>query len=259
MDNKEISLADKRKIYLDMCQAIHEFCAAHGIKYYLAFGTLLGAVRHHGFIPWDDDFDIMMSYEDYQKFFALWDNKGRYKIIDCNLDRGYCYSFPRIYDSYTYRDYYGYCTYGVSIDLYTILKSANGKENIIAIANLAKKYNDIAIFFARCRGWLMRWHAWPSQSYDLFILNYFIKKSLNVLENSQVSGSFSIVNGGVTDLYKAIPNDCFNDIIKLPFEDYMFNAPREYDEVLKIWYNDYMVLPLEEKRKPYHGGIYYWR
>lgn len=58
---------------LEIMDVIHDFCAAHGLRYTLAFGTLIGAVRHGGFIPWDDDIDIVMPRQDYNRLIALWD------------------------------------------------------------------------------------------------------------------------------------------------------------------------------------------
>ena len=64
---KPISFEEKRSIQLEMLKEIDAFCRNNGIKYSLAFGTLLGAIRHKGFIPWDDDIDIMMFREEYEK------------------------------------------------------------------------------------------------------------------------------------------------------------------------------------------------
>lgn len=64
---KEILLEELKKIQCEVLQAVHTFCEEHGLKYSLACGTLLGAIRHNGYIPWDDDIDIYMPREDYDK------------------------------------------------------------------------------------------------------------------------------------------------------------------------------------------------
>ena len=65
---KEIKSDEMRNVQLDILQKVHDFCMSHGIRYTLAFGSLLGAVRHGGYIPWDDDIDIAMLRPDYERF-----------------------------------------------------------------------------------------------------------------------------------------------------------------------------------------------
>ena len=85
---KMISLEECRKIALDILIDVAAFCDEHDITYYLSVGTLLGAVRHKGFIPWDDDIDIMMPRPDYKKFIETYDNEY-YKV--CKPSSGMFY------------------------------------------------------------------------------------------------------------------------------------------------------------------------
>ena len=68
---KEITIEESKKIQLMILDSIDLFCKSNNLRYSLAYGTLIGAVRHHGFIPWDDDIDIMMPRPDYDKFLKL--------------------------------------------------------------------------------------------------------------------------------------------------------------------------------------------
>ena len=67
-----LSLEEIKKVELDALCELDRVCKAHGLSYFLAYGTLLGALRHQGFIPWDDDVDVHMPREDYERFYGLW-------------------------------------------------------------------------------------------------------------------------------------------------------------------------------------------
>ena len=71
IENNGSDLRTLQMAQLGILKAFHEFCEAHGLKYYMCNGTILGAVRHQGFIPWDDDIDVCMMREDYQKFLGM--------------------------------------------------------------------------------------------------------------------------------------------------------------------------------------------
>ena len=76
MDRKIINVEELKHIQLDMLSDIAEFCEQNHIKYFLAYGTLIGAIRHKGYIPWDDDIDICMPRPDYDKFLRLYNKKN---------------------------------------------------------------------------------------------------------------------------------------------------------------------------------------
>lgn len=67
----EILLEEQKQLALAILKSIADFCDKRGLRYYLAYGTMLGAVRHNGFIPWDDDIDIMMPRDDYNQFWPI--------------------------------------------------------------------------------------------------------------------------------------------------------------------------------------------
>ena len=99
---KEINLEERKSLQLAMLKEIDAFCKKNGLRYSLAFGTLLGAIRHKGFIPWDDDLDIMMPVEDIIKFKAIF-NYDKLKFCDVDTEKYYDLDFPRISHKRTYK------------------------------------------------------------------------------------------------------------------------------------------------------------
>ena len=97
---EELGIDKLKQIQLDMLKDIHTFCVEHEIRYSLAFGTLLGAVRHKGYIPWDDDIDIMMPREDYNRFIRSYGNQT-YKIADMSVNPNYGLPFAKVEDVLT--------------------------------------------------------------------------------------------------------------------------------------------------------------
>ena len=100
---KTINTEELKKIQVEILDYVDKFCEERNIKYSLYAGTLIGAVRHKGFIPWDDDIDIMMLRSDYERFLKeLHEEKdSRYKILDFRYDHSYHYAFAKVIDSKT--------------------------------------------------------------------------------------------------------------------------------------------------------------
>lgn len=99
---REIGFSEIKGVALDILKDVAHFCDTHDIRYVLAYGTMLGAVRHKGFIPWDDDIDIMMPRDDYNRFIKLYNNHNpRYQVYSIENDDKYTYTMARIFDQET--------------------------------------------------------------------------------------------------------------------------------------------------------------
>ena len=113
---------EMRKIQMDILLFIHQFCIDNGIQYSLAWGTMLGAIRHKGYIPWDDDIDIMMTRPEYDRFCKLFhDERSIYKLYDVHTDKKWIYPFAKISDERTIRvEKNALDEIGINIDVFPI-------------------------------------------------------------------------------------------------------------------------------------------
>lgn len=135
------TLKEIQNCELEILKTVADICDKHGIKYYLAFGTLLGAVRHKGFIPWDDDVDILMQYNDLVKFKKICKKElpDKYFFQDFETDPGFSFMFTKIRANNTYMPQFGEksksITYhqGVWIDIFPLIDYGSNEQQTLKI------------------------------------------------------------------------------------------------------------------------------
>lgn len=251
-----LSLLEKREVFLGILKEIDRFCTKNSIRYYLACGTLIGAIRHKGFIPWDDDLDVFIPEPDFKRFMQLY-SSDNYELVTCYNNIKHPYSFGRLYDKRTYSKNGFLNDYGVGVDMYIIY----GAPSDINEQKIHK--NDVFKFINRKEFW-HKWASrmekmclWPFYMMAYKLMNFNIRKASDKFEKYGFDESTYIwpYGGGKLNLKKEL----YGTPIKIPFEDGMFNAPENYHEVLTAGYGDYMKLPPEEKRQPYHNRKCYWK
>lgn len=260
---KEIKVEELKQIQLDILKFVDKFCKENNLKYFLAYGTLLGAVRHKGYIPWDDDIDIIMFREDYEKFVTTFKDVN-YKVFATEVNSKYPYPFAKVGDTRTYymEEIKDVIDTGVNIDVFPLdylpenrIKDICNKRNFLQKVWLLKR-----LPLLKRRGLLKNIFLWISQIILLpFSIHYIVKKlELNAkgenLEKSTICGN--IVCGYDPDVYPSLD---FENQTMLDFEDASFPCPRNYDHVLKIMFGDYMKLPPVEKQVSHHHFISYWK
>ena len=253
---QEISIEEKKQILLRMLEEIDEFCRHNGIRYSLAYGTLIGAIRHKGFIPWDDDVDIMMPLPDMMKFKAIFHSET---MCYCDVDTNpkYQFPFPRIVNTQTYeKDGLISTTYGISIDLYPVLGLPDSLEEVQRFFTIARPELGRRLRIIRLRHRLLK--CLPIKSIPGF--NKAMKRYRDIVFKYPYEGTkYFFTYGGELDLRNVYSFDIFKEIIDVSFEGRKFMAVACFDECLRHFYGDYMQLPPEDKRVPYHGGHFYWR
>ena len=254
----ELKSNELKKIQVNILKEVHCFCEKHGIKYYISYGTLLGAVRHKGYIPWDDDIDICMPRPDYEKFMKLFNDKeNKYKFVTYELDNNFLYTFGKVMDTSTklIEDSTNKYFLGINIDVFPI----DGIDNNIKILKkqilLAKflsikivKYSKKRDFFKNLILILGKVLLSPIPT-KVFIKKMIKNSKMNSYEDAKKV--CCIVFGDKAD--KPVPKEYFGDGKMVFFEDQYFYAPTEYDSYLRSIYGDYMKLPPKEERITHHS------
>lgn len=254
-----LTLSEIQKISTDILISFDVFCREHNIKYSLGEGTLIGAVRHKGFIPWDDDIDILMLRDDYERFIQLYclSDHHKYELITIRKKGKWCSCYSRLTDKNTYVVFSNGTIpgHGVWISLLPIdyypgdekwnrmtkeisfwfklgrLKSSQWLKGLKFHRNFAKLIGRIAI---------------KPISY------YYIGNKLNRLLQSGTKGSQLASMAPLWHAPWIFPKEVFDNYVELPFEGKSFLSMGGYDTYLRIQYGDYMKLPPEEKRSPIH-------
>ena len=257
---KEITLTELKQIELDILDFIDAVCKENNLKYYLAYGTLLGAIRHKGFIPWDDDIDIYMLRQDYEKFINIVGKcHDRYKVLSMYNDARYYYEFAKVVDSHTSvetPDIINNGNEGVWVDIFpldytsSMLKVQKTIINICVACRILSVYKHFPTKHSRVLYpvWLISKAIGPR--FFLRISDFFVKRG----RNHEKVGYLSSVG---VDKYFFDSKWCDNTML-VPFEGRQYPAFEAYDEYLKYQYGNYMELPPVDKRVS-HPVTAYWK
>lgn len=256
-----IELEELKKIQLDILNNVADFCEKNNINYWLDSGTLLGAVRHQGYIPWDDDIDIGMLRADYDRFKLLYNNSNeKYKFFSIETDKNFNFPYGKVLDMNT-ELYEPNKKSGeklaINIDIFVYdnapddLKETQKmyrKRDILLALNIVKK----APYSTKKNRFFVNTLRIPIY-YILKLLpkGYFSKKIINnskkyINENTNYVGNFT----AVTPIHSR--KTIFDSFVKMTFEGKKYNVPVGYDEWLTDFYGDYMKLPPKEKQVSHH-------
>lgn len=260
---KELTLQELKEIEFDILKMFDSFCKENGIRYFLAYGTLLGAIRYKHFIPWDDDVDVLVPREDYSKVLTLFQDSEKYRLFAFEKDQSYLFPFAKICDMTTKKDEFGYKStidLGVDIDIFPLDNWDDDLEKAKKEAKYIKKNMSGLGLSKRTKPdsrtplkWIVK--AVRMTYSKMLGSKYFLKKILNASNRPEQKGS-RYVGCKVWCVYGArgiVPAEAFAETIEIEFEGQRFPAPAGYDTYLTCLYGDYLPEPPKEKQKTHHG------
>lgn len=264
---RKITLEEHQKIIYELLYVLDDFCKENNIRYFLSDGTLLGAIRHQGIIPWDDDADVMMERSEYELFKRLITKRplNGYKAYCIDNTKDYYYPFIKF-------GKLGTCLVetdwkcipkngiGINIDVFPI----DGCPNSFTEAQ-SYVVNKMDSIFNAIHHWCdLEWNDFVGPKQKLYYFYYWfrkrpfllrphLKKIFNQVQeydltNSKYFFSFWTFYGS----RNLFPKDCIEELIHVPFGDRCLPVPKGYDAILKLEYGDYMTPPPESKRASTH-------
>ncbi len=264
---KVIEQEELKKMQLGILKKVDVYCRKHSIQYFLAYGTLLGAVRHKGYIPWDDDIDIAMNRVDYTQFISGFSDEYL-KVYSLGSSKHCRFPFAKVYDSRTSvfeGSFKKTSAFGVNIDIFpidTVPDDKKEREKLIKKARFWQMFSKIKL--SRVSGIM-------TMKQNLIIipgrillaavpLTYMAKKieaissSLICVESNYVG--FMVWGYGEREMFK---KELFSETVDLPFEDMIAPVPKEYDKVLTSLFGSYMEYPPLDKQVSHHDFVAFWK
>ena len=263
-------IKEMQHIALDVLIYLDKVCSKYGLKYFIVDGTLLGAVRHKGFIPWDDDIDVWMPRADYDRLADVirQDGEKKYKFCTPQNTKKFIYPFGKLIDVRTglFDDTSAKCEIGVHIDVFPYdglpgdsepeyrkfakrcVYLAEQRYPAFTTWKQAKERTDKGHFyFAK---WVMRKII---GGYNIVkIIDWYARKHANTYPRFICCLPAEYKYDQIMDASIA------DNLTELEFEGHKFKAPADYDTYLKKLYGDYMQLPPEEERQP-HARKAWWK
>ena len=260
---RQLNEEEIKELELGVMDYIHNLCQKENINYSLAYGTLLGAVRHKGYIPWDDDVDISLKREEYDKLYqaVLRDNDPIYKVVSWENDSRYPYPFYRVYDSRTvYENNYieNDIDLGICVDVFPFDYYADVNKEMVKLDTYRRlsvytlygihsknaglknivRYLLVLVFrLTRVKTWNKKMNLLSMQANDNDSIDY-------LMENKRTSTKFE--------------KTLLDKVMDSPFEDRTYKIPEASHQILSAIYgDDFMEIPPVEKRVKHDDFVAY--
>lgn len=270
MDYTSEDLVKIKKILFDLLCFFDSFCSQNGLKYYASNGTCLGAIRHHGFIPWDDDIDVLMPRKDYEKFLTL---KPLLKTLGYEIysvfDDGYYLPYAKICETKTTLVEFKNRPFllGQFIDVFPMDEAENSEQCRKFFEEKRKSIQK----YSRCLDRSL-WREFLKESVFLkkakklglllfrkILKSFFLKKFLATEEKiKRQTGPFFMSYVSDYEFEKKLHNkEWFGDGVRVPFECGTIVVPSNYDAYLTKLFGNYMAPPPVEKRVSHHYHYFY--
>ena len=268
---KPISTVEEfKQIQIDILLTVDKFCNEHNIKYSLACGTLLGAIRHKGFIPWDDDIDIYLLREDYNKLITAFPSLlgGKYSLNSLERNPLWNRPYAKAFDTRTIEVEAvksNIPNMGVGIDVFPIDEVPDNETEW-------KHYEKRRLFLLNCYTLkTLTWRKGRSLAKNIFALcSSVLLFPWSFRKLAEIIDIYCQIHNNKG--YHHLAENCLGwpgqhsfkkqdmeQVVDIPFEQYTFKAMTGYDDYLTSTYGDYMQLPPKEKQVSHHVFEAYWK
>lgn len=259
---KQIGLKEAQQHLLNIAKEFDRICTQHDIPYYMVYGTMLGAVRHEGFIPWDDDMDFGVPYEYYEELIDILEKELQYPYRCCTYKNNpaVMFNYFKIEDQSTLVDEYAIALplekkLGINIDVYPLNRCNLGNRYAEAIRKRTLLLNS----FTRSKG-NKTFHRKITKGILRFLLGgkpIYLQRSIDKLLKKVNDGNRigNILGAGDQN---TVPVEWYGNGKRYQFENASFLGPENYHDYLSHIFCDYMTLPPEDERRP-HTDLYYLR
>ncbi|MBQ7155791.1 MAG: LicD family protein [Synergistaceae bacterium] len=257
---RQLDLAELRKIQLGILDVVAKFCDEYGISYFLNAGTLLGAIRHKGYIPWDDDIDLGMLRPDYDRFMKLFNGYKPHYIFVCGeSDPNFFMPFGHVEDTRTIQ--FGGVIHGVNVDIFCLDNAPDDPKELTRMFRRYFFYRTLlsakalpafqpvlGSFSRRLLGQILRIliHLIPIPK------EYFMKKVIENFRMYQHEDTKRVGDFQGSHL-AVIERELVAKTTYAEFEGKKYKIPVGYDEWLTTLYGDYMKLPPKSAQKTHHS------
>lgn len=245
----------------DILDCLHRFCVENNIVYTIGFGTLLGSIRHKGFIPWDDDIDVIMPRADYDKFIHLWKEKPRdgYVLLDeYSGNPHYGNNFSKLRKDHTTfidAEKEKQCSYhkGIFIDIFPAdrLSPSYFGRSLQYLASLVYMFCFRIHEYANTKNRLLTFIG-NSTIFDRILM----RNALKIITRWNICDNYDLfIPCALTFYRKVFPSNLFEEIDLLSFNGKLYFGTKNYDGFLRAMYGAYMTLPPVEDRVWRHHPI----
>lgn len=264
----QYDIKDVQAVMLEIAIEIDRICRKHDIKYILDGGTMLGAIRHKGFIPWDDDLDIAMLREDYDRFVDICKTelKPEYFLEDNYVEKDYPYDFAKMKKNNTRYVEHGNETkdihQGVYVDIFPIdnvhLKTFRWQGRVFSMFRRAR-WRKIAKRTLSHEDWkkseqrIITRVAIPFAIFPETTLRDWCNTVMRLHNGKETPYVYKLCHPNkVKPPYR---RELYTNVTEVPFENVMLYVPADYDEFLRERYGDYMKWPDKKHQHPSHGIV----
>lgn len=263
-----MTIEEQKKVQLDILKEIARFCEENNLRYFLTYGTLIGAVRHKGYIPWDDDIDIFMPREDYEKLIKTYNSnrKNEYCELISPLEKRSRHPFVKIIDTRTEKIEFGveytHLPLGVDIDVFPLDVALSDEEKFDNTYKKMKKLYHYMSFSIMKRGGRPLVKRMILALFQFVFPKVYFQKRIDRIIKSMSSKKteyVSDVSCGFVGNGIRFRSEWFSDSCDVDFESLRFKAPIGYDEMLTLIYGDYMTPPPKDECVTHHLNNCFWK